>query len=95
MNVVKKNTSNNKKRPERCKLKFIDSFRFMSSKLENLVANLVETHKKLSINILKQRFFNTYRLCDDNIDKFKLLLRKGFIHMNTWTRGKNLKNLYL
>ena len=49
----------------------------MASKLENLVTNLVEPHKKLSIDMLKQRFPNTYQLCNDNIDKFKLLLRKG------------------
>ena len=48
----------------------------MASKLENLVTNLVEPHKKLSIDMLKQRFPNTYQLCNDNIDKFKLLLRK-------------------
>ena len=48
----------------------------MASKLENLVTNLVEPYKKLSIDMLKQRFPNTYQLCNDNIDKFKLLLRK-------------------
>ena len=48
----------------------------MTSKLENLVTNLVEPYKKLSIDMLKQRFPNTYQLCNDNIDKFKLLLRK-------------------
>ena len=30
----------------------------MGSKLENLVNNLVEPHKKLSIDMLKQRFPN-------------------------------------
>ena len=48
----------------------------MASRLENLVINLVEPHKKLSIDILKQRFPNTYRPCNNNIDKIKLL-RKG------------------
>ena len=42
---------------------------------ENLVTNLVEPHNKLSIDILKQRFSNTYRLCNNNIGKFKLFLR--------------------
>ena len=59
----------------------------MASGLENLVNNLVEPHKKLSINILKQRFPNTYRLCNNNIDKFKLLLRKGvysYEYMDSW-----------
>ena len=58
MNVVKMDTSNKKKRPETYRLKIIDSYRFMGSKLENLVNNLVEPHKKLSIDMLKQRFPN-------------------------------------
>ena len=89
MNVVKKDTSNKKKRPETYRLKFIDSYRVMASKLENLVTNLVEPHKKLSIDILKQRFPNTYRLCNNNIDKFKLLLRKGvypYEYMDSWEK---------
>ena len=49
----------------------------MASTLKNLVNNLFEPHKNLSIDILKQRFPNTYQLCNDNIDKFKLLLRIG------------------
>ena len=95
MNMIKKYFNNKKKRPETCRLKFIDSYRFMASGLENLINNLAEPHKKLSIDILKQRFPNTYQLCNNNIDQFKLLLRKGFIHMNTWTHGKNLNYLFL
>ena len=89
INVVKKDTSNKKKRPETYRLKFIDSYRFIASKLENLVNNLVEPHKNLSFDMLKQRFPNTYRLCNDNIDKFKLLLRKGvypYEYMDSWDK---------
>ena len=53
MNIIKKDTNNKKKRPETCRLKFIDSYRFMASGLENLVHNLVEPYRKLSIDILK------------------------------------------
>ena len=91
MNTIKKDTNNKKKRPETYRLKFIDSYRFMASKLENFVTNLVEPHKKLSIDILKQRFPNTYRLCNNNIDKFKLLLRKGvypYEYMDSWDKFK-------
>ena len=49
----------------------------MASKLENIVNNLVKPHTNLSVDMLKQKFPNTYQLCNDNIDKFKLLLRKG------------------
>ena len=51
MNMVKKDANNKKKRPETYRLKFIDSYRFIASRLENLVNNLVEPHKKLSILI--------------------------------------------
>ena len=61
MNVVKKDTSINKKRPETYRLRFIDSYRFMGSGLENLVKNLAEPHKNLRDNKLKERFYNTYR----------------------------------
>ena len=77
MNMIKKDTNNKKKRPETHRLKFIDCYIFIASRLENLVNNLVEPHKKLSIDILKQRFPNTYRLYCNNTDKFKLSLRKG------------------
>ena len=89
MNVVKKDTSNKKKRPETYRLKFIDSYWFMASKLENLITNLVEPRKKLSIDILKQRFPNTYLLCDDDNDKFKVFLRKGvypYEYMDSWEK---------
>ena len=91
MNMIKKDTNNKKRRPETYRLKFIDSYRFMASKLENLVTNLAEPHKKLSIDILKQRFPNTYQLCNNNIDKFKLLLRKGvypYEYMDSWDKFK-------
>ena len=77
MNMIKRDINNRKKRPETYRLKFIDTYRFMASGLENLVNNLVEPRKKLSIDRLKQRFSNTYRLCNNNIDTFKLLLRKA------------------
>ena len=89
MKMIKKDTNNKKKRPETYRLTFIDSYRFMTSALENLVTNLVEPHKKLSTDILKQRFPNTYRLCNENINRFKLLLRKGvypYDYMDSWKK---------
>ena len=95
MNVAKKDTTNKKKRPDTYRLKFIDSYRFMASKLENLVTNLVEPQKNLPTDTLKQIFFNKYQLWTDNIDKFKGVPRKGAYPMNTLTHGENLNYLYL
>ena len=61
----------------------------MASTLNNLVNNLLEPHKNLSVDMLKQRFPNAYQLCNDNIDKFKLLLRKGvypYEYMDSWDK---------
>ena len=66
----------------------------MSQSLSNLVDNLAELYKNSSDDVLIHRFYNTYRMItDNNINKFKLLLRKGvypYEHMRSW---KTLKNL--
>ena len=49
----------------------------MSSGLGNLLKNLAEPHKNLPDNVLKERFYNTYRLCGANMEKLKLLSRRG------------------
>ena len=62
------------------KLKFIDSCRFMQDSLSNLVDNLSEVNNKnlkISHDTLIKKFYNTYQLCDNDFDKFNLLLRKG------------------
>ena len=59
------------------KPKFIDSFRFMSASLSSLVDNLSEINKKESVNELIEKFPNTYRFCNGDLNKFSLLLRKG------------------
>ena len=59
------------------KLKFIDSFRFMSASLSSLVDNLTEISKKESRKELIEKFPNTYQFCNKDLNKFALLLRKG------------------
>ena len=85
-----KKASNNKKSIA-YQIKFIDSFRHMSHSLSNLVDNLAEPSKNLPIDTVINRFCNTYGLCNEDINKFKLLLRKGvypYEHMTSWDKFK-------
>ena len=104
------------------KIKFIDSYRFMSSSLSKLVDNLSEGihnnkcancescldyvktkneklllkcfncktyyKKKFNKDLIK-KIKNTYRFCNNDINKFVLLLRKGvypYEYMDSWER---------
>ena len=42
------------------------------------------------INELVKKFSNVYQFCQEDINKFALLLRKGVIHMTTLIAGKDL-----
>ena len=111
------------------KIKFIDSYRFMSSSLSKLVDNLSERlHNNKCLDcescldyiktkkeklILKcfnckqyyekdfnkeliKRFASTYELCNKNLNKFILLLRKGVYPYEYRIIGKDLmKHHYL
>ena len=104
------------------KIKFIDSFRFMSSSLSKLVDNLSERipnnkcadckssldyiktkneklilecynckqrYKKKFNKELIKRFASTYEFCNNDLNKFVLLLRKSvysYEYMDTWER---------
>ena len=89
INKVINNENNDKKSKEfTYRTKFIDSCRFMHDSLSNLVDNLSELkNRNIPNDTLIKRFHNTYQLSDNDINKFKLLLRKVFIHMNTWIVG--------
>ena len=85
-----KKTSNDKK-PIAYHIKFVDSFRHMSQSLSNLVDNLAEPSKNLPIDTSINRFYNTYQLCDNDINKFKLSLRKGvypYEYTDSWDKFK-------
>ena len=50
--------------------------------MQDSLSNLVDNQSEFKINkidnvVLFERFYNTYQLCDNDINKFNLLLRKG------------------
>ena len=72
------------------KTRISDSCRFMQDSLSNLVDNLSELKiKEVDNDVLIKRFYNTYQLSENDINKFKLLLRKGVYpdeYMDSWKR---------
>ena len=58
--------------------------------MSNLVDNLSELKiKEIDHDVLIKRFYNKYQLSDNDINKFKLLLRKGVYpheYMDSWNR---------
>ena len=88
------------------KLKFIDSFRFMHSSLSKLVDNMSGNFNSIecksctennrcgecekSIDELTEKFPGIYQLCNGDLDKFALLLRKGvypYEYMDSWEKS--------
>ena len=72
------------------KIRISDNCRFMQDSLSHLVDNLSELKiNKIDNDVLIKRFYNTYQLCDNDINKFNLLLRKGvypYEYMHSWKR---------
>ena len=64
-----KKTDANSKKPIAYQIKFIDSFRHMPQSLSNLADNLAEINKNLPATTLINRFPDTYKLSNNNIEK--------------------------
>ena len=92
ISIFKESDKDNKKKKTGVfKLEFIDSNRFMQGKLEDHVENLSERGKNIANDVLQERFYNTHQLCNNDLDKFELLLRKGvypYTYMDGWKRLK-------
>ena len=72
------------------KIRISDSCSFMQDSLSNLVDNLSELKiKEIDNDVLIKRFYNTYQLSKNDINKFKLLLRKEvypYEYTDSWKR---------
>ena len=66
----------------------------MQDSLSNLLENLSELKiKEVDKDVLIKRFYNTYQLSQNDINKFKLLLRKGvypYEYVDSWKRLNEL-----
>ena len=71
-----------------------DSCRFMQDSLSNLVDNLSEIKiKEIDNDVLIKRFYNTYQLSDNDVNK--LLLRKvayPYQYMDSWKRSNETES---
>ena len=71
--------------------KFTDNMRSMVSSLLQSIDKVSETDKKISQAALIEKFPNTNQLCNKDLNKFALLLRKGvypYEYMDSWKRFK-------
>ena len=74
---------------EETKNKFTDSMRSMTASLLQSIDKVSEIDKKISQAALIEKCPNTYQLCNKDLSKFTLLLRKGvypYGYMDSWDK---------
>ena len=77
-----------KKEPEN---KFIDNMRSMIASLSQSIDKVSEIDQEISQATLIKKFFNIHELCNKDLNKFALLLRKDiypYEYMDSWKRFK-------
>ena len=73
------------------KNKFTNSMGLMITPLSKSIDKVSEIDRKISYEALIGKFYNTYQLCNNDLNKFALLLRKGvylYEYMDGWERFK-------
>ena len=71
--------------------KFTSNMRSIVSLLSQSINTVSEINNKISHDELINKFPNTYQLCNNDRNKFELLLRKGvyaYEYMDSWKRFK-------
>ena len=71
--------------------KFTGNMRSMVPSLSQSIDKVSEINKKTSQDELIKKFSNTYQLCNKDLNKFELLLRKDvypYEYMDSWKRFK-------
>ena len=71
--------------------KFIDTMTSMIASLIQSIAKVSEIDRKIWHDSLIGKFYNTYQLCNNDLNKFALLLRKvvyPYEYMENWKRFK-------
>ena len=64
---------------------------------EKLIFQCIDCEKECGKEFNKElieRFANTYKFCDNDLDKFIMLLRKAVTHINILMNGINLMKKY-
>ena len=74
---IKKSINNYSKLDKKETHEFTDNLRAKTTSLLRHTDRYEEICNKIKMRDLKERFPNTYQLCDDDLNKFMLLLRKG------------------
>ena len=65
--------------------------RSIITSLSKSIDKVLEIDGKISYDLLIEKFYNTYQLCNKDLNKFALLLRKGvypYEYMDSWKRFK-------
>ena len=69
--------------------KVIDNMRSMMDSLSQSIDKVSEIDRKISYAALIEKFSNIYQLCNKDLNKFALLLRKGvypYEYMDSWNK---------